>query len=185
MKRPKRARLSITVTISQKALKMLDAYSKRHGNRSVGVERKILRHESLMASADLSQISEGSFRALCQLVTIHGLDSDTDPVLGVKAAVYTDMQQNREARENIAAQPIGSFTNDSVESRKAFFAKVDEEFESAQLLMKALREMNPLQTYALVEAIEEVLSGDKYNLEAACSQVYAANFKSLRSLELL
>ncbi|MEX6507716.1 hypothetical protein [Jiella sp. M17.18] len=174
MRKPNRERLSVTVTLKKEVLDMLNVYCEKHGSRSVGLERKIIRHEFMISMADLSKISKSDFRLLCQAATIHGLDSDHDPARNLKYVVYFDMQQNRDVKEDILSKPLGYFEDDSDETRSEYIERLDEEFAALEHLSAVLRDLGTVELYALLEAVEEVLAAKERDPEEVCAAVYAS-----------
>lgn len=170
----KRARPTISLTLNERTLAMLQIYAeKRLGNRSEAIDDIVARYTFLMQEADLSDVSFSAFETLCMLVDGVITTNMAAPRPTLLGCVFQKLADQDDFRRTLETKPIGFFRDDSRESRAAFIEKLDAERDHLDTIVALLKSFDQTQNMALLEYIEEVL-GDKRgdDVAARCQTAY-------------
>lgn len=170
----KRARPTISLTLNERTLTMLDAYASKHlGNRSEAADCIVGRYTYLTQEADLSSVSFDAFVMLCQINGGLITTKMVEPRGTLLAGAYQKLADQNDFRRTLDAKPPGFFRDDSQESRSAFIDKLNIEREHLNSVVNLVKSLDQTQSMALLEYVEQVLCGDDdTHIREHCANVY-------------
>jgi hypothetical protein len=128
------------------------------------------RFDRLMAAIDLTKVSQDHFKTMCQLLEDTATEYASDGKSDLLAAISKELKKHGEFMSEAADK---KFADDTPQNRKAFKDNIDDAAKRLLKLMDVIDRLNEIQSFALLERIEEVLHGDgEIEIEKRCASVY-------------
>jgi len=128
------------------------------------------RFDRLMAAIDLTPVSKNHFRTMCQLLEGTATEQIIDGKSALLAKISEELETHKEFLSEVAHQ---KFADDTPQSRNAFRRELGGAAKRLLEVMNVVDRLDEIQSFALLEHIEEVLHGvSDREIEDRCALVY-------------